>query len=427
MQVRRINWPQERPAILEHIRVVHGPGDSDLLEQWYGTMPGFDPADCFVIDGDQGEIAAHAMLIPRPIHFGESVLPAAEIGVVGTLEMYRERGYATALINRIIERMAERGDAISAVFGIPNFYERWGFEYAVGLYLTSYESSIETDLALKAGEWNREQSHQRRMASLFGIRGKSITVRLFTVNDLPAVMSLYRQAAARGHSVFARDEPNWLWQLDYMANIGKHEPGNFLIAESENTILAYMRVGTSPMNWFRNDDSARFSIIEFAGDDADATDALLAEAAAIGRDYDAERIGLFIHPESVMMQQAVARGATQRCFTGAGFLRLNDVGLALDGMVNTFRHRLECSRFAGWAFTLRLTTDQSSAEIKFDGRGDGNETVALDAPAAQMIQLLSGWFGLDNLTSCNYLPRHRDVLNVLFPKGSPKIALSDLL
>src|SRR5258707_8500939 len=97
MEIRNIDWPAERDAILEHIRVVHGPGDSDLLGKWYGTMPHFDAADCFVIDGSEGEIAAHTMLIPRVIRFGDSILPASEIGVVGTLETYRGAGYATAL------------------------------------------------------------------------------------------------------------------------------------------------------------------------------------------------------------------------------------------------------------------------------------------------------------------------------------------
>src|ERR1700687_5863170 len=104
MQIRTIDWPDEKEKVLEHIRLVHGPGDSDLLEKWYGTMPGFDPADCFIIDGDEGEVAAHTMLIPRVVQFGSSILPASEIGVVGTLDTYRKRGFATALLEQSILR-----------------------------------------------------------------------------------------------------------------------------------------------------------------------------------------------------------------------------------------------------------------------------------------------------------------------------------
>jgi predicted N-acetyltransferase YhbS len=427
MHIRTLNWPQDRAAVLEHIRLVHGPGDSDLLEKWYGTMPGFDPADCFVIDGDNGEIAAHTMLIPRELHFGESTLPASEIGVVGTLEAYRGRGYATALLNRSLERMTERGDAVSLIFGIPNFYERWGYEYAVGLYLTSYESSIDIESALKAGEWNLSHGHQRRMASWLGIRGKPVTVRSFVLGDLPAVSALYRQAAACGHSIMARDEPTWRWQINYMADVGRHDNDSFLVAEYEGALLAYMRlVSSAPVNWFR-EDAARFSIIEFAGTDADATEALLAEAASMACDYGAERIGLFIHPACQMTEHTLARGAILRSFTGAGFLRLNDLARTLEGMADTLQRRLNASRFAGYPIQLRLMTEEQNAEISFGEPGRKAEPVELAAPATDMIRLLSGWFGLDNLPPGSYALRHQDVLRALFPKGNPKIAIADLI
>lgn len=427
MHIRTLNWPQDRAAVLEHIRLVHGPGDGDLLAKWYGTMPGFNPADCFVIDADNGEIAAHTMLIPRALHFGESTLSASEIGVVGTLEGYRNRGYATALLNRALERMAERGDAVSIIFGIPNFYERWGYEYAVGLYLTSYESSIDTESALKAGGWNLSHGHQRRMASWLGIRGKQVTVRPFALDDLPAVAALYQQSAACGHSVIARDEATWRWQINYMTDIGRHDNGSFLVAEYEGAILAYMRlVSSAPVNWFR-EDAARFSIIEFAGIDADATEALLAQAGSMACDYGAERIGLFIHPACQLVEHATARGATMRSFTGAGFLRLNDLARTLEGMADTLQRRLGASRFAGYPIRLRLMTEEDSAEINFGEPGRKVAEVELAAPATDLIRLLSGWFGLDNLPSGSYALRHQDVLRALFPKGNPKIAIADLI
>ena len=63
MSVRTINWPDERNAILDHIRQVYGPDDYRLWEGVYGQMPYFDPADSFVIDGERdGEIAGHAAI-----------------------------------------------------------------------------------------------------------------------------------------------------------------------------------------------------------------------------------------------------------------------------------------------------------------------------------------------------------------------------
>ncbi len=426
MLVRNINWPEERPAILEHIRLVHGANDSELLSKWYGTMPGFDPADCFVIDGEQGEIASHVMLIPRMIQFGDSVLQAAEIGVVGTLETYQKRGYATTLMESAIQRMSQRGDALSILFGIPNFYEQWEYEYAVGLYLTSYESSIATELALKAGVWDFTQSHMRRMAGQLGIRNREITVRPFDYNDLPAVMDLYFQSSIAGHSIMARDEQSWLWQIHYMTEIGRHGHDNFLVAEHDNSILAYMRMVTNePVNWFRADANP-FSIIEFAGTDPDATGALLAEAAVFARDYGMEQVGLYVHPQSTLMTHALAHGASQRNFTGAGFLRLNNLSLVLEGMVGTFQRRLDASPFAGQAIQLQVSNEQATASINL-GHSASPEPIEISAPTSDLIRLFSGWFGLANLPSGSYTPKYEDVLKALFPKGDPKVSIADLI
>ncbi|MEP7287225.1 MAG: GNAT family N-acetyltransferase [Chloroflexota bacterium] len=436
MQIRTIRWPDERQAILDHIQLVHGAEDGALLAKWYGTMPGFDPADCFVIDSDTdetgdggttGEIAAHAMLLPRHIQFGKSVLSAAEIGVVGTLEAYRHRGYATALIDRVIERMAERRDAVGVVFGIPNFYERWGYEYSMGLYLTSYESLLDTELALKAGKWNFGHSHQRRTAARLGISGKDITVRPFALSDLPAVMSLYAQGAVEGHSIMVRDEPTWVWQLNYMEDIGRSDPTSFLVAEHDGAILGYLRmVANAPVNWFRAD-SSLFSIIECEGDDPDATEALLAEAAACARDFAVEQIGLYVHPQSRLMTHALAHGAAMRSFTGAGFLRLNDLPLLLEGMTDTLHGRLEDTVFDKHPIRLRVSTEANSAEIVI-GSGDGSEELAtLESPAPDLMRLFSGWYGLGNLVEGSYTLRQEKLLSVLFPQSDPRVGIADLI
>ena len=424
MDIRNIRWPEEHDALLEHIRLVHGPGDHDLLALWYGNFPGFDPADCFVIDGEDGQIAAHTMLIPRQIRIGEAIIPASELGVVGTLESYRGRGYARLLLERALARMTERGDALGLILGIPNFYEKWGYEYAVGLYLTSYESEIETELALQAGHWTRTHSYQRRTSDYLGVRApQDVTVRRFTLRDLPAVMALYDRASARGWSMVARSRADWDWQLRYMAEIGRFDQDDFLVAERDGQLLAYVRVVSSgQMNWFRETDAARFSVIESAGDDADATEALLGAVAQSAADYDADRIGLFVHPESRLMRHALAHGGARREFTGAAFLRLHDLPILLDRLRPALEARLAESLFAGRAFRLELATSEQMALADFNG---GGEVVRLEAPATMLLRLLTGWFTVDDLPPDYYSEPQRRLLSVLFPKREPRMSMAD--
>jgi predicted acetyltransferase len=153
MTVRNVRWPDDQDAILEHIRLVYGQNDYYLFAGAYGQTPTFDPADCFVIDGEnEGEIAAHAMIVPRQVQIGTSRLPTAEISLLGAVEP--GRGYEEALLNALHDHMNVRGYALGLSFGQPVLFEPWGYEYAVGLYLTSYESDISTELAQRAGRWN---------------------------------------------------------------------------------------------------------------------------------------------------------------------------------------------------------------------------------------------------------------------------------
>ena len=425
MEIRNIRWPEERDAIAEHIRLVHGSGDSDFLMRWYGGFPGFDPADCFVIEGEHGEIAAHAMLIPRAIQIGVSTLPASEIGVVGTLETYRGCGYASALIEHALARMTERGDALGLIFGIPNFYERWGFEYAVGLYLTSYESEIAVEQALSAGKWDMHHSHHRRTAAHLGMRGREVEVRRFYSSDLTGVMALYQAESVRGHYLIARDQPTWDWQLQFLADIGRYDPDDFLVAEVDGELRAYVRVvSRGQINWFRENEAARFSIIESGGTDADATEALLGAVAQLAHDYGADRIGVFVHPESQMMRHVLAHGGLRRDFTGAGFLRLHDLSALADLLKPALEDRRLNSRFAGRGFQLILSTGDSTAAVQL---GEGAEEVRLEIPAVDLIRLVTGWFGIDDLPGDYYSEPHKDVLRVLFPKREPRIGLADIL
>ncbi len=425
IQIRNVNWPEDRERIAEHIRLVHGSGDSDFLMQWYGYFPGFDPADCFVIEDEDGGIAAHTMLIPRMIQIGQSFIPASEIGIVGTLEAHRGKGYARALMDCALERMTVRGDALGLILGIPNFYEQWQYEYATGLYLTSYESEIDLEQALTAGTWDMAHSYHRRTAAFLGMNRRETEVRRFYSSDLDSVMALYNEEAARGHYLIARDDAVWEWQLQFMQDIGRYDMDDFLVAERDNELVGYVRVvSDGQINWFREQDASRFSMIESGGTDADATEALLAAVAQLARDYNAHRIGVFVHPESQMMRHVLAHGGVLRDFTGAAYLRLHDLSVLASRLVPELTARLMASRFAGRAFRLQLMTDDQTVELDFDG---GSELISLEAPATDLVRLVTGWFTIDDVSPDYYSEPHRDLLRVLFPKRNPRIGMADIM
>ena len=426
MVIRNIFWPHDREAVLDLIRQTQGEEDFILLTASYGESATFDPADCFVIEGDvDGELAAHAMLIPHQLQIGSSVLPTAEIGLFSVGTAYLGRGYEGLLLDALHMRMAEREDVLGLSFGDPMLLEAWQYEYAVGLYLTNYESGIDVDLALQAAEWDARHGYERRTAEQLGVRRYGASVRRFYLTDLPAVQALYYDESTRGHYIIARDENTWLAQLDSLTRVGHNDPDDFLVAEVNDRLVAYIRLVTQdPVNVFRGVQAAHFSIIEAGGIDPDGIDALLGTVAHMAQTLTVERIGLFVHPNSIFMRHALLRGATLRHFTGSALVRLHNLPLALYQLVPTLEDRRMNSRFAQRAYQLVITTEHEEADV-YLGMGDA-EVVEIEAPSTSIVRLFTGWYGIDHL-ALGYHERYIDLLRVLFPQRDPKIGLADVI
>lgn len=425
MTVRSLQWPDDRDALLAHFEQTYSPTEVEVLAASYGESVGFDPAGCLVIDGDDGAIAAHGMLMPRPIQIGSSVLAAVEVGAVTVLPQMRERGYEALLVDALHDRMAARGDAFGLTFSRTPAFTVWDYAAAVGLYLSHYEPVIDTAQAVQAGHWHANRGYDHRTADRLGVRDQSATVRRFYINDLPAVHVLYTAASAQGHYLFARDDASWRWQIDHLTRTGRYEPDDFLVAEVDGHLVAYVRVVTSgDVNPFNSGPGAPFSVIEAAGTHPDAVEALLAEVARTARTFGADRIGLYVHPQCALVRHALVRGACLRHFTGAAFMRLNNLGAALDQLQPELDRRRAESAFAQRAYRLVVTTENDVGEITL-GTGEPH-TVALEIPDTDLVRLITGWFGADHLAT-GYHERHAALLRVLFPQRDPMIGMADIL
>lgn len=429
MRIRTIDWPNDRDALLAHFEQVYGPEQVATLTASYGTTPGFDPADCFVIDGDGGVIVAHAMIIPRQVQIGASRLPTAELGEISVLDAYRDHGFQDDLLAALHARMTEREDALGLTFAAPDGFAAWQYVAAAGLYLTSFESLIYTEQALAAGTWDFTHSYERRSADRLGAHDTNATVRRFYIDDLPAVQNLYAAESARGHYLLARSEADWRWQFDHLARTGRYDPDDFLVAEIGGRLVAYARmVVREAANLFRQPiDDTPFSVIESGGTHPDGVEALFGTIAHTARTLGSSQIGLFVHPDSALMRHALVRGASLRHFTGAAFLRLHSLPITLELLRPTLDRRCADSRFADRAFDIYIATEHEEAVILLgQDTADEVEVVELEIPSSALLRLITGWYGVDHLDA-SYPARYADLLRVLFPQRDPKIGLADVL
>lgn len=136
-----------------------------------------------------GEEASECWIVPLTIRVGVATVRIDGIGGVETKPEHRMKGYASRVLRRAVEEMTAGDAPITMLYGISNFYHRFGYvtagpEYAVFL------TDVKRDEPLPSG-W---------------------TVRAFTPQDLPAVQSIYEQATALATGPIVRTPQSRTWQ-----------------------------------------------------------------------------------------------------------------------------------------------------------------------------------------------------------------------
>lgn len=125
---------QEFQQILELNVKVHGEPVRGYLERVYNDHPRRDSLYSFYVkDNIVDQIISGLILMPLEWSFGGKILSICEMGFVGTLEEYRGKGFITLLNEKYEQLMAEKGYIISVIRGIPYFYRKLGYEYAIPL------------------------------------------------------------------------------------------------------------------------------------------------------------------------------------------------------------------------------------------------------------------------------------------------------
>lgn len=128
------NKKEELQEILELNVSVHGEPVRDYFTHVFLNHPRKeDILFLYIKDSNTKKIVSSINLMPLKWRFGSTTIPVCEMGFVGTLEKYRGKGLIVEL-NRLYEQiMAERGYIISVIRGIPYYYRKLGYEFALPL------------------------------------------------------------------------------------------------------------------------------------------------------------------------------------------------------------------------------------------------------------------------------------------------------
>ena len=128
------NKKEEFQEILELNVNVHGGSVGDYIKHIFLNHPRKEEVlFLYIRDSNSNKIVSCISLMPLEWRFGSITIPVCEMGFVGTLEKYRGKELIVEL-NRLYERiMAEKGYLISVIRGIPYYYRKLGYEFAIPL------------------------------------------------------------------------------------------------------------------------------------------------------------------------------------------------------------------------------------------------------------------------------------------------------
>lgn len=147
---------------------------------------------------DGSRKAAELQVIDYEMYIAGVLVPMAGIAEVHTEAAYRRQGWMRTLFGHLEAYLRERGYPVSLLFGIPDFYHRFG-------YATALVNSVV-----------RIPTRQAELA-----RGR-LAARAITEPDIPLLQALYEQDCRGRSGALARQPAAWSRMLRGWAARSRH-------------------------------------------------------------------------------------------------------------------------------------------------------------------------------------------------------------
>jgi hypothetical protein len=350
----------------------------------------------FTVATDGDRVVSSLCLLSARFRVGSADVPVGQPEFVATAVGHEHRGLVRAQIDVVHRWSAQRGDLAQIITGIPYFYRRFGYEYAIAFPPVRL---VTPGLTMSMPEgWS---------------------VRRAEPDDVPAIVRLHARAQLGVPLVATKAEEWWRWSL------GVDDPAPPYVAEQDGTVHGIAGIGQGPPGVY---DGAT-TIRGVAYDALDAFNAFLAEAAERGKPVAIEERGT---------QTAPAEGISQRHHAHyALYVRVADPVALLDRLRTVLSERLAASPRAGTSGQLLLSTYSSSIVLTYE-RG---EVVSVEAgspvqnpvdqggagvPPDLIATLVFGRYGAAALAARHddvRLGRVADLMETLFPRLEADVAL----
>lgn len=377
---------------------AHG-SEGEAARDWFAssamTYPGFRPEHTRIAIVE-GALAGALRLTTEVIRLGEARLKTGGLGWVSTATEHRHKGVCTALLQDTLEYMRQHGYHVSMLFGIPNFYHRFGYATTLAEYFVTLDA-VEAPTAMTG-------AYRVRPVKPGDIRAIQ---RIHAANDADVACSLIRTAAHVTNK----------WRRFQRAVVFTDTQGKvvgYVWAQAEQDFYAVHEVGV-----------ADFAIAA----------EVLAYCAQRAQEAFMPRIRFALppeHPFAHFLRQYESNHETYLCRQRGGMMTFVDIGETLEMLIPEWESRVADSAVADDRCEATLVVDGKGFRLR-SNRGaidisDGTGRNKVGLTADQLMHLVTGYTHFEDI----FLARRRIVagdgqalLAALFPKRNPYVHLFD--
>ncbi|MBC8062021.1 MAG: GNAT family N-acetyltransferase [Clostridiaceae bacterium] len=402
MEVKLFNI-EDKNRLVEFNNLVHREDLEHHIDNLMFKNP-FNSIKNFAYLEIYGKIVAMVGFLEYKQQFGEEQINIGEITYVGTNPEYRKRGLIRELINYWLCYAKDKGIELCFLYGISDFYQQFGFEYAVPTYLYNYVTIEKGMLREIKGNYRIEKlsSHSEKYAK--------------------EIKTIYDKSSKENFCSKVRSLEYFKYRLK---NTNKGEHRWYVVLEQEE-VKGYIWLSTS---------DSKIKIREANIDDDEAGKSLSGLLYSLTESIeDIELIGLKLPLNNSFAKYLYKKGAKFSCTNElytenwAGMYKILDLQASMKKLISAFEKRLCNSKFHEYTGYFDIKTEIGKVGLNIDR---GKVTVTNNFKLGEEVEipiniLTSIYTGYKDI---NYYERQlkfkneeiKDILKVLFPLENPYI------
>ncbi len=357
--------------------------------------PWFKPEHVRIIK-ENGRIVSAVTIFERPVRFGKAIIKMAGIGDVLTVPEYRGKRYSRILMKSAVEYMENHNFDLTMLFGIPNYYHKFGYIEAMNYYRLELLNTRDV------------------------LERPQFVARQFQTEDIPAMLHLYHKNMKQCNLVVDRS-------IQYIESKIDHPDALIILTDSNDRVAGYAHTWDPVAN--------KFMVIEAMTENRDASLALLSEIVK-RKPSNELTVTIKMSPNMPFVQHVRYLGTelTSRCFgegEGKAMIAITDLCQLINKFKPLLDKRLAASRFNQFNGKLKIQCSQPVELLIENGILNTCRPAAKDSASRFRLATDLRYFSrnvigfwsirnlLDNTDATVTDEECVELLNVLFPETEP--------